>query len=71
MGTFYFAAIFSTCLMAFMNFAQPFVLTEVLHVPLGEQGSASGTLATLPPGKNLSAGLTTLSCHYYTSGQVS
>jgi MFS family permease len=47
MATFYFAAIFSTCLMAFMNFAQPFVLNEVVHVPASEQGAASGLLGTL------------------------
>ena len=45
MRTFYFAALFSTCLMAFMSFAQPFVLGEVLHVPRAEQGSVTGTLA--------------------------
>ena len=45
MRTFYFAALFSTCLMAFMSFAQPFVLGEVLHVPRAEQGAVTGTLA--------------------------
>ena len=44
MVTFYYAAIFSTGLMTFMNFAQPFVLTELLKVPLGEQGRVSGNL---------------------------
>jgi MFS family permease len=45
MATYYFAALFSTCLMALMNFVQPFVLSELLHVPKAEQGALSGTLA--------------------------
>jgi MFS family permease len=44
MATFYYAAIFSTGLMAFMNFVQPFVLAEILKVPPGQQGAASGNL---------------------------
>ncbi len=44
MVTFYVAALASTGLMTFMNFAQPFVLGELLHVPLGEQGRVSGHL---------------------------
>jgi MFS family permease len=44
MMTFYYAAIFSTGLMAFMNFAQPFVLAEILGVPRGQEGRVSGNL---------------------------
>ncbi len=47
MRTFYIAALFSTGLMAFMNFVQPFALAELLHVPPGQQGRVSGNLAFL------------------------
>ena len=39
-----FVAFFSTCMMAFINFIQPFLLTEYLNIPTAEQGSVSGNL---------------------------
>jgi MFS family permease len=44
MRAFYVAAIFSTGLMAFMNFVQPFVLTEILKIPPERQGAVAGNL---------------------------
>jgi MFS family permease len=44
MRSFYAVALFSTCLMAFMNFIQPFLLTEMLGIPREQQGALSGTL---------------------------
>jgi MFS family permease len=44
MRSFYVVALFSTCLMAFINFLQPFLLTELLAIPKEQQGAVSGTL---------------------------
>lgn len=37
----------SLALMTFMNFAQPFVLTEVMHIPREDHGKVTGNLAAL------------------------
>ncbi len=37
-----YVAFFSTCMMAFINFVQPYLLTEFLSVPEGQQGAVSG-----------------------------
>lgn len=41
------ASLLTIGLAAFMAFVQPYVLTEMLHVPAGEQGSLTGSLAAL------------------------
>lgn len=42
--TFYFSAFATICLLSFVNVVQPYLLTEILHVPLAEQGSVTGTV---------------------------
>lgn len=39
------ASLFTIGLSAFMSFAQPYVLTEMVHVPKAEQGTITGQLA--------------------------
>lgn len=41
---FYFSAFATICLLSFVNVVQPYLLTEVLRVPLAEQGSVTGTV---------------------------
>lgn len=45
--TLLYAAFFSVCLLAFINFAQPYLLSVNLNIPVAEQGSVSGLLAGL------------------------
>jgi MFS family permease len=40
------ASLLTIGLAAFMSFAQPYVLTEMVHVPKAEQGTLTGLLAT-------------------------
>lgn len=42
--SFLIVALFSTCMMAGINFLQPLLLTEYLRIPAGEQGSIAGNL---------------------------
>jgi len=42
-----FAAFSTISVLTFMSFAQPYVLTEILHVPLERQGTLTGNLAAL------------------------
>lgn len=44
MSTFYFSAFITICLLSFVNLVQPYLLTEVLKVPLAEQGNVTGTV---------------------------
>ncbi len=44
MSTFYFSAFISICLLSFVNLIQPYLLTEILRVPLSEQGSVTGAI---------------------------
>lgn len=44
MSTFYFSAFISICLLSFVNLIQPYLLTEILKVPLSEQGSVTGAI---------------------------
>ena len=39
-----FAAFGTIAMMSFMSFIQPYVLTELLHVPENEQGALTGNL---------------------------
>ena len=43
--TVWFASLLTIGLAAFMSFAQPYVLTEMVHVPKAEQGTITGQLA--------------------------
>ena len=42
--TFFYAAVFTICMLAFISFLQPYLLTENLGMPFEKQGKASGTL---------------------------
>jgi MFS family permease len=42
--TFLLVSLFSTCMMAAINFLQPFLLTEYLGIPASRQGGVSGDL---------------------------
>ena len=42
--TMFFAAYGTMAMMSFMSFMQPYVLTEILHVPAEQQGSLTGNL---------------------------
>lgn len=44
MIAFYFSAFATICLLSFVNVVQPYLLTEILNVPLAEQGSVTGTV---------------------------
>jgi MFS family permease len=44
MLAFYFSAFATICLLSFINVVQPYLLTEMLQVPLAEQGSVTGTV---------------------------
>lgn len=44
MSAFYFSAFITICLLSFVNLVQPYLLTEVLKVPLAEQGNVTGTV---------------------------
>ena len=44
MIAFYFSAFATICLLSFVNVVQPYLLTEILKVPLAEQGSVTGTV---------------------------
>ncbi|MCL4868593.1 MAG: MFS transporter [Anaerolineae bacterium] len=44
MVTFYYSAFATICFLSFANLVQPFLLTDILKVPLTEQGSVTGTL---------------------------
>jgi MFS family permease len=44
MVAFYFSAFATICLLSFANLVQPYLLTEVLNVPLDQQGSVTGTV---------------------------
>ena len=43
----YFASFFGIATMSFINTSQPYVLTEIMNVPLGEQGTLSGRLTVI------------------------
>ncbi|ARN72770.1 MFS transporter [Oceanicoccus sagamiensis] len=42
---FYLAAFFGVCIVTFLNSAQPYLLTELLHIPKQEQGPLAGRLS--------------------------
>ena len=42
-----FAAFLSIFFLAFLNFIQPYILTEILHIPGGEQGKVSASMALI------------------------
>jgi hypothetical protein len=42
-----FAAFFTISTITFMSFVQPYVLTEILHIPQERQGTFTGNLAAL------------------------
>ncbi|MGI9331414.1 MAG: MFS transporter [Gammaproteobacteria bacterium] len=42
----YFASFFGIASMSFMNTSQPYIMTEILNIPLSEQGNLSGDLVT-------------------------
>ena len=44
MIAFYFSAFATICLLSFVNVVQPYLLTEILNVPLAEQGRVTGTV---------------------------
>jgi len=44
MSAFYFSAFITICLLSFVNLVQPYLLTEILKVPLAEQGNVTGTV---------------------------
>lgn len=44
LATYYFAALFGLCLFVLLGAIQPFVLTNILNVPLAEQGRVTGRL---------------------------
>ena len=44
LATYYFAALFGLCLFVLLGAMQPFVLTNILGVPLAEQGRVTGRL---------------------------
>ena len=43
----YFASFFGIASMSFINTSQPYVLTEIMNVPLDEQGTLSGRLTII------------------------
>ncbi|MDJ0929256.1 MAG: MFS transporter [Gammaproteobacteria bacterium] len=43
----YFASFFGIATMSFINTSQPYVLTEIMNIPLGEQGTLSGRLTVI------------------------
>ncbi|MEC9374950.1 MAG: MFS transporter, partial [Pseudomonadota bacterium] len=43
-ATMFFAAFSSMAMISFMSFMQPYVLTEILNVPIAQQGSLTGNL---------------------------
>jgi len=45
--TLFFASFFGIATMSFINASQPYVLTEILGIPLAEQGSLSGRLTII------------------------
>lgn len=47
LATLFFASFFGIASMSFINFSQPYVFTELLHVPLEEQGTLAGRLTFL------------------------
>lgn len=42
---FYLAAFFGVCIVTFLNSAQPYLLTELLHIPKQDQGPLAGRLS--------------------------
>ena len=42
--TLFFASFFGIASMSFINFSQPYVFTELLNIPLEEQGTLAGRL---------------------------
>jgi MFS family permease len=42
----YFASFFGIASMSFINTSQPYIFTEILNIPLSEQGNLSGDLVT-------------------------
>ncbi len=42
--TYFFSSFMFVTLVTFMNFVQPYILDEILHVPAGQQGSVTGML---------------------------
>jgi MFS family permease len=51
--TYYFSAFIFVTLVTFLNFVQPFILTELLHVPIDQQGSVTGYLNFIHEGTAL------------------
>ena len=47
LATLFFASFFGIASMSFINFSQPYVFTELLNVPLEEQGTLAGNLTFL------------------------
>ncbi len=43
----YFASFFGIATMSFINTSQPYILTEILNIPLSEQGTLSGRLTVV------------------------
>ncbi len=43
----YFASFFGIASMSFINTSQPYVLTEIMNIPLAEQGTLSGRLTVI------------------------
>ncbi len=43
----FFASFFSIATMSFINASQPYVLNEMLHIPLDEQGTIAGSLTVV------------------------
>jgi MFS family permease len=46
----YFASFFGIASMSFINTSQPYIFTEILNIPLSEQGNLSGDLVTAQEG---------------------
>jgi MFS family permease len=51
--TFFVSSFMFVTLVTFLNFVQPYILEEILHVPVGEQGSVTGYLNFLHEGTAL------------------
>lgn len=47
LATLFFASFFGIASMSFINFSQPYVFTELMNVPLEEQGTLAGNLTFL------------------------
>jgi MFS family permease len=52
-ATFFVSSFMFVTLVTFLNFVQPYILEEILHVPVGEQGSVTGYLNFLHEGTAL------------------